>query len=458
MIKGEDVMHQNPLVMVSRGYNNTPSYKPPERKLNINKNVPNQECRQGCTYCGGYKHTKENCFKLVGYPDWWKERKHRQQEAKRGKAYAAVATQEKIVESAEPLEQKGGSNLTLQNATTNSVTAMRYAESMREEPSSGSSGKIYTEGIKSISKLDFALLAENIRDDREVHKWVIDSGATDHMTLSEKDISKIMKPSKNGIINANGETYPVKGMGNVPISKNLTLNNALLVPSLSTRLISVGKITEDLNCAVIMFPNFCIFQDILTREIIGSGSKREGLYYLDSSSFGMACSARSNLMESRNKVWLWHKRLGHPSFGYMRKLSPSLFLSLENEDFTCETCIKAKSHRTSYHSSNSKSINPFDLIHTDVWGPAPVISKSGYRWFVLFTDDCTRMTWLYLLKNKDEVPNVFQIFFKMVKTQFEKDIKMVRSDNGREYINQNLQIFFSEKGIIHETSCVRTPQ
>jgi transposase InsO family protein len=142
----------------------------------------------------------------------------------------------------------------------------------------------------------------------------------------------------------------------------------------------------------------------------------------------------------------------------MRKLLPNLFLGIGDENFVCETCIKAKSHRTTYHLSTNKCFDPFDLVHTDVWGPSPIVSKSGYRWFVLFTDDCTRMTWIYLLKTKDEVPSIFRIFYTMVKTQFGKEIKVVRSDNGREYINHNLQSFFCEKEIIHETSCVGTPQ
>jgi hypothetical protein len=142
----------------------------------------------------------------------------------------------------------------------------------------------------------------------------------------------------------------------------------------------------------------------------------------------------------------------------MRKLSPHLFLGLNNEVFNCETCIKAKSHRTIYPGSMSKSLFPFDLIHTDVWGPSPITSKSGCRWFILFTYDFSRMTWVYLIKTKDEVPVVFQNYYQMVKTQFEREIKVVRSDNGTEYVNSTLQKKFKEKGILHETSCVGTPQ
>jgi len=68
------------------------------------------------------------------------------------------------------------------------------------------------------------------------------------------------------------------------------------------------------------------------------------------------------------------------------------------------------------------------------------------------------MTWLYLLKTKDEVSKVIQDFHKLVKTQFGKEIKTIRSDNGTEYLNQRVQNFFRENGIIHETTCVGTPQ
>jgi hypothetical protein len=71
----------------------------------------------------------------------------------------------------------------------------------------------------------------------------------------------------------------------------------------------------------------------------------------------------------------------------------------------------------------NKSDIPFALIHSDVWGPSPVSIVSGVRWFVIFVDDCTRMTWLYLLKHKDEVFRVFQSFHAMIQTQFSAQIK-----------------------------------
>ena len=75
-----------------------------------------------------------------------------------------------------------------------------------------------------------------------------------------------------------------------------------------------------------------------------------------------------------------------------------------------------------------------------------------------FIDDCTRMTWIFLLKNKSDVSLVFQKFFNMVKTQFGVGINRFRSDNAKDYFNQTLAPFFQQHGIIHESSCVNTPQ
>jgi hypothetical protein len=66
----------------------------------------------------------------------------------------------------------------------------------------------------------------------------------------------------------------------------------------------------------------------------------------------------------------------------------------------------------------NKSDIRFALIHSNVWGPSPVSIVSGVRWLVTFVDDCTHMTWLYLLKHKDEVFKVSQSFHAMIPTQF----------------------------------------
>jgi hypothetical protein len=174
-------------------------------------------------------------------------------------------------------------------------------------------------------------------------------------------------------------------------------------------------VTEELQCCTLMYPSFCLFQDILTKKIIGRGTKREELYYMDD----FSCGRGNNIHLVDNKerqIWLWHNWLGHPSFRYLRCLFPELFTKFREADFQCETCIKAKSHRVSYPISLNQSATPFAIVHTDVWGPAPITISSGARWFVTFVDDCTRMTWLYVMKTKHEVFDIFRSFHNMIQT------------------------------------------
>ena len=98
------------------------------------------------------------------------------------------------------------------------------------------------------------------------------------------------------------------------------------------------------------------------------------------------------------------------------------------------------------------------VIHYDVWGLSKVLTLSGSRWFVTFINDCTRITWLYLIKTKDEVNLLFENFHKMIGTQYNAKVWVLRSDNGGEYQNSDLQKYLEEHGIIHQTTCSNTPQ
>ncbi|CAL8991566.1 unnamed protein product [Prunus brigantina] len=93
-------------------------------------------------------------------------------------------------------------------------------------------------------------------------------------------------------------------------------------------------------------------------------------------------------------------------------------MSLDVSSFQCDTCELAKSHCVPFLLSSNKSLVPFSLVHSDVWGPAKIATLAWARWFVMFIDDCTRMTWVSLLKTKGEVSSRFQQFYQMVETQF----------------------------------------
>jgi transposase InsO family protein len=97
------------------------------------------------------------------------------------------------------------------------------------------------------------------------------------------------------------------------------------------------------------------------------------------------------------------------------------------------------------------------LIHSDVW-TSPVVSISAMKYFVTFIDCYSRMTWIYLMKQKSEVLTCFRDFYAYIQNRFSTNIQIIRTDNGTEYVNNEFGSFLSEKGILHQTSCPGTLQ
>lgn len=98
----------------------------------------------------------------------------------------------------------------------------------------------------------------------------------------------------------------------------------------------------------------------------------------------------------------------------------------------------------------------FQLIHCDLWGPYQTTAFCGARYFLTIVDEYSRATWIYLLIDKKEVSMNLCNFIAIVERQFNKQVKTVRSDNGIDFTC--LGNYFSKHGIVHETSCVGTPQ
>ena len=79
------------------------------------------------------------------------------------------------------------------------------------------------------------------------------------------------------------------------------------------------------------------------------------------------------------------------------------------------------------------SIDIFDLIHSDVWWPSFVSNIGGSRYFVVFVDDYSYYSYIFHMKHRTKLLQVYSNFAKMVGTQFSKSIKNFRSDNAIEY-------------------------
>ena len=290
--------------------------------------------------------------------------------------------------------------------------------------------------------------------------WIVDSGATDHMS-GNRGLFKTLRlcPENLRVKVANGVVTKVAGIGSVLLTEHLEVHNVLFVPALTCNLISVSKLIKGKRCRVIFDESGCTFQDLNSRRTIGNSKEWDGLYYLEGSNRRKREANKALVSSHSNNedVLLWHQRLGHPSFDYMKHLFPSLF-NKNSVPFSCETCQLAKQKRSTYPQLSYKPTTPFTIIHSDIWGPAKTKTQANARWFVTFIDDHTRTTWVYLMKEKSEVNQIFQSFYSYVKNQFHTSIQILRSDNAKEYLSSSMKEFLTKQGIHHQTSCVYTPQ
>ena len=99
-----------------------------------------------------------------------------------------------------------------------------------------------------------------------------------------------------------------------------------------------------------------------------------------------------------------------------------------------------------------------EIIHSDVCGPMSSKSLRGYAYYVSFIDDFSRKTWVYFMKNKDEVFSKFKEFKALIENQTEKKINTFRSDNGREFTSNEIKELCKESGINMELSTPCNPQ
>ena len=105
---------------------------------------------------------------------------------------------------------------------------------------------------------------------------------------------------------------------------------------------------------------------------------------------------------------------------------------------------------------NTKGI--LDYIHTDVWGPTKTASLGGNHYFVTFVDDFSRRVWVYTMKSKYEVFETFLVWKKMVENQTGRKIKVLRYQNGTEYINDQFSYLCKKEGISRHFTVSVTPQ
>ena len=291
--------------------------------------------------------------------------------------------------------------------------------------------------------------------------WYIDSASTTHISC-DRDYFIEIKNHSESVYLANGNLLLAIGIGDCRLNLNCggsvlecTIKDVLYVPEMQGNLLSVHKLVQKGFC--VSFDNEGC-QIKLNNEIIAIAKSNKCLYKLD-----LNPKFKHSVRIAKAGLDVWHRRFGHRDLNALKKIDKhNLVEDIKivncNVD-KCETCLLGKICRKSFpQESNSKTSETFQLVHTDVCGPMKTKTPSGNTYFLTLIDDFSRYSFIYLLKEKNEVTEKYKEFVNEIKTQFGKSIKILRSDNGGEYVSQDLLQILKENGTRHEFTVPDSPQ
>ena len=404
-----------------------------------------------CKYCGKPTHPSEKCWKEFGKPAWALA-------ASGGEASSTTSPAEGSSSTTTP-SAAGAVSLALSPSELAYIQASR-ASSLCPPAAPSASLAALTSSLVSYAGGRGSSPGTPSISTPHMTSWVIDSGASSHMTGFPSVLTSYRpETSIPDVRIADGRSCPVLGSGQSRATSSLPLQHVLYIPRFPANLLSISAITKALHCGVFFFPHHCVFQDLDTGRRIGLGRENgRGIYELvdDSPSTGIqALFALSASSSSLHDSLLWHCHLGHPSFVKLKETLPWLHLS----EFHCESCELGKHHRSSYPSRTGPPTHrPFDLVHCDVWGPAPHTSPTGGKYYMVFVDDYTRASWTYILKSRQEVLSHVQHFLLEIITQYETMVKILRTDNALEFTQKAIEELCLAHGIVHQTTCPYTSQ
>lgn len=131
---------------------------------------------------------------------------------------------------------------------------------------------------------------------------------------------------------------------------------------------------------------------------------------------------------------------------------------IQKNDEVCEGCIYGKMHRLPFPKSAWRARAPLELVHADICGPTRTPSLGNKRYFLLFVDDFTRMTWVYILEQKSEAFTKFMHFKAFVEKQSGYELKCLRIDRGGEFIYKPFMNYCKDEGIQRQLTVRHTPQ
>lgn len=307
-----------------------------------------------------------------------------------------------------------------------------------------------------------------ISDSRKV-SWILDSGCSSHM-IKEKYVLNVFNHISGDVFLAGkGNITKSEGISSInskfeidnKYGNNVYLKDTLFVPELRSNLLSIRKLDE-MGYKVVFGNDLALIYDD-SKTIVGKGIKNGSKYIIESEIVLDTCFESIENKKNVSNAMLWHKRLAHLNSKYIDRLIKESLVENATKickgEIECESCsvskLTQKPHKIVEYEITSK---PLELVYIDLCGPVTTDSIKGSKYMMVIVDDYTGMYFVYFLKHKSESLDYFIEFQKKFENRLETKIKSIRTDNGREFINENFRKHLNESGIGHQKTVPYNPQ
>jgi transposase InsO family protein len=298
--------------------------------------------------------------------------------------------------------------------------------------------------------------------------WYTDSGASDHFspnrslfkTFRTLDEPIPIETAQGTAIGIGTGTITLTVLGKDDIETELQLNNVIYAPNMTSNLFSLMA-AYDRGFETRITPGYGLRIFHGETLVATTVRVRGGLFRLKTTTDSYAMAAQVPETTPELDIDIWHRRMGHLGEDNVRKLAKmvdGMKIKARTTVGVCGSCLEGKQTRQPSHLPATRAKEPLELIHSDLCGPINPTTYGGTNYYLLFTDDYTRMTRIYPLKKKSsaDVLEKFKEYKPEVEKQLGKEIKRLRTDGGGEY-EKWMGVHLKGSGIVHETTAPYSP-
>ncbi|XP_075084737.1 uncharacterized protein LOC107819354 [Nicotiana tabacum] len=248
-----------------------------------------------CDYCNMKGHLKENCYKIIGYPADFKSKK-------KGASISGHLAKTEVQSVQQPTMPQ-----------PHVVTPDQYNKILQKINNKKS---FFSESSAHMAGTSFPsvhMAGTSYYIPTKESSWIMDTGATNHMISNNQLLLNGIEIGSSGQVQMpTGETARITHVRDCDMPGGELLKDVLCVPNFKFNLLSVSKVTKDLNCCAVFYPDFFVFQELFSGRLKAIGRENDGLYVLKTRSRNdFHTHSKSMAVQNITDSEIWHKRLGH---------------------------------------------------------------------------------------------------------------------------------------------------